>query len=56
MRLGLDAASGMVIGYVVEDAVRWIAATEWTASVFDSHSYRALMENAWQDVAFVFRQ
>ncbi|MDM7933894.1 MAG: type B DNA-directed DNA polymerase, partial [Methanothrix sp.] len=53
-RQGVRLAPGMEIGYVVKDAGRWEVEPERTASEFDVRYYRRLLENAWEEVAFVF--
>jgi DNA polymerase I len=54
-RLGIQVAPGMELGYVVRDADRWIVDAKWRASEFDARYYRKLLEKAWSEVAFVFR-
>jgi hypothetical protein len=46
----------MQIAYVVKDAKKWEVDPARTASEFDSSYYRGLLENAWEEVAFVFRR
>ena len=45
----------MEIGYVVKDASRWEVDAERDASEFDVAYYRKLLEKAWDEVAFVFK-
>ena len=45
----------MEIGYVVKDASRWEVDAERDASKFDVAYYRKLLEKAWDEVAFVFK-
>ena len=54
-KLGLQLAPGMEIGYVVRDAAKWEVDTERDASEFDAGYYRKLLEKAWDEVAFVFK-
>jgi len=51
---GIGVAPGMQIAYVVRDAKRYRVDTEWTASAIDTEYYRALLEKAWEEIAFVF--
>jgi DNA polymerase I len=52
---GLPLAPGMNIGYVVNDAAKWDVDTERDASEFDAGYYGKLLEKAWDEVAFVFK-
>ena len=52
---GQSPVPGMKIGYVVKDAGRWEVDTVESASEFDAAYYRKLLENAWDEVAFVFK-
>jgi DNA polymerase I len=54
-RLGLKLVPGMEMGYVVVDACGWEVEAEENATRFDVRHYAALLEKAWQEVAFVFR-
>lgn len=54
-RLGLQLEPGMEMGYVVVDAGGWEVEAEENATHFDVRHYAALLEKAWQEVAFVFR-
>jgi DNA polymerase I len=51
---GIDLSPGMEIGYVVRDAGTWNVAPAWDADVIDREYYRALLDKAWQEVAFPF--
>jgi len=51
---GIAIAPGMKISYVVRDAKRYVADTEWDASVIDAGFYRALLDRAWQEIGYVF--
>ncbi|MEN6609888.1 MAG: type B DNA-directed DNA polymerase [Methanoregulaceae archaeon] len=51
---GIVVAPGMKITYVVRDAKRYLVDTEWTASATDTEYYRALLDKAWEEIAFVF--
>jgi DNA polymerase I len=53
---GITIAPGMKIGYIVRDAKRYSVDTAWDAAGFDGSYYRALMEKAWEEIAFAFRQ
>jgi DNA polymerase, archaea type len=53
---GIAIAPGMKIGYIVRDAKRYSVDTEWDAAGFDVSYYRALLEKAWEEIAFAFRQ
>ncbi len=56
LKHGISLASGMEIGYVVRDAVRWEVEIERDASEFDARYYGKLLEKAWAEVAFMFTQ
>lgn len=56
LRQGISLAPGMEIGYVVRDAGKWEADPERTARRFDAGYYRKLLEKAWGEAAFVFRE
>jgi DNA polymerase I len=53
---GITLAPGMKIGYIVRDAQRYSVDTAWDAAGFDVSYYRALLEKAWEEIAFAFRQ
>jgi DNA polymerase I len=53
---GITIAPGMKIGYIVRDAKRYSVDTAWDAAGFDVSYYRALLEKAWEEIAFAFRQ
>jgi DNA polymerase I len=53
---GITLAPGMKIGYIVRDAQRYAVDTAWDAAGFDVSYYRALLEKAWEEIAFAFRQ
>lgn len=55
LRLGISLAPGMEIGYVVRDACKWEVETERDASGFDAGYYGKLLEKAWVEAAFVFK-
>jgi DNA polymerase I len=55
MRSGAGVAPGMKIGYVVRDARTYRVDTEWDASEFDLLYYRALLDKAWEEIAYAFR-
>jgi DNA polymerase elongation subunit (family B) len=55
MRSGAGVAPGMKIGYVVRDARNYRVDTEWDAEEFDLLYYRALLEKAWEEIAYAFR-
>lgn len=55
-RHGIDVAPGMKIRYVVTDARRHRAEPAWCAQSFDSAYYRQLLDAAWEEIAFAFRQ
>jgi len=44
------------IGYVVRDAKKWEADPEKTARGIDAEYSRKLLEKAWKEAAFVFRE
>jgi DNA polymerase, archaea type len=52
---GSPLATGMEIGYVVTNATKWEVDTERDASEFDAMYYGKLLEKAWVEVAFVFK-
>ena len=57
MKQGIPLAPGMEIGYVIMDARKWEVDPERTASSkFDTGYYRGLLEKAWLEAAFVFKQ
>ena len=49
-------APGMEKDCVVKDAKKWEVEPERTASEFDAGYYGKLLEKAWEEVGFVFRQ
>jgi DNA polymerase I len=53
---GITIAPGMKIGYIVRDAKRYSVDTAWDAAGFDVSYYRALLEKAWEEIAFAFLQ
>jgi DNA polymerase I len=53
---GIAIAPGMKIGYIVRDARRYSVDTAWDAAGFDLSYYRALLEKAWEEIAFAFCQ
>jgi DNA polymerase I len=53
---GIAIAPGMKIGYIVRDARRYSVDTAWDAAGVDLSYYRALLEKAWEEIAFAFRQ
>ena len=52
---GFTLVPGMEIGYVVKDAAKWVVDTERDASEFDSEYYGKLLDKAWEEVEFVFK-
>jgi len=54
-RHGLTVAPGMKIQYVVTDARRYQAEPVWCAKIFDQQYYRGLLDKAWEEIAFAFR-
>jgi DNA polymerase I len=53
---GLSLAPGIEIAYVVKDAKKWEVDPARTASEFDAGYYGELLEKAWGQATFVFRQ
>ena len=53
-KLGIAIAPGMMLGYVIRDAKRWIVDPEWNANEFDAKYYGKLLEKAWREIAFAF--
>jgi DNA polymerase, archaea type len=53
---GMDISPGMKIGYVVRDARHYGVDPEESPSSFDRAYYWDLLEKAWGEIAFVFRQ
>ena len=56
MKQGISLAPGMEISYVIRDARKWEVDPERTASVFDAGYNRGLLEKAWLEATFVFKQ
>jgi len=54
--MGLPLARGLDIAYVVKDAKKWEVDPERTAYEFDADYYRGLLEKAWGEAAFTFKQ
>lgn len=54
-RHGVPVAPGMKIQYVVTDAKRYQAEPVWCARTFDQQYYRGLLDKAWEEIAFAFR-
>jgi len=52
---GVEVAPGMEVGYVVRDAARLVVDPAWDAGTIDARYYGALVEKAWEEVAFAFR-
>jgi len=52
---GASVAPGMKIQYVVTDAWRYQAEPVWSATMFDQQYYRRLLDKAWEEIAFAFR-
>jgi len=52
---GASVAPGMKIQYVVTDARRYQAEPVWSATMFDQQYYRVLLDKAWEEIAFAFR-
>jgi DNA polymerase I len=55
LRQGISLAPRMEIGYVARDACRWEVETEREAAGFDAEYYGKLLEKAWEEAAFVFK-
>jgi DNA polymerase I len=53
---GAPVAPGMQIRYVVTDARRYHAEPVWSAKTFDQQYYRRLLDKAWEEIAFAFRE
>jgi DNA polymerase I len=53
-KAGIDLSPGMEIGYVVRDAGTWNVAPAWDADFIDRRYYRALLDKAWEEIAFPF--
>jgi DNA polymerase I len=53
-RTGIDISPGMEIGYVVRDAGTWNVSPAWDAGSIDRKYYQALLDKAWQEIAFPF--
>jgi DNA polymerase I len=56
MRSGAGVAPGMKIGYVVRDARTYRVDTGWDAQEFDLLFYRALLDKAWEEIAYAFQK
>jgi len=54
-KLGFQVKPGMEIGYVVVDAKRWVVKTEWDVEHFDVKYYLRLLNKAWNEISFVFK-
>jgi len=54
-RHGVPVSPGMKIQYVVTDARRYQAEPVWAAKTFDQQYYRGLLDKAWEEIAFAFR-
>ncbi len=54
-RRGVEVVPGMEVGYVVRDAARLVVDPEWDAGGIDPRYYGALVEKAWEEVAFAYR-
>jgi len=52
---GVTVAPGMKIAYVVRSAKQYEVDTEWNASTVDIEYYRTLLDKAWQEIAFAFK-
>ena len=52
---GVDPVPGMKIGYVVRDAGSRLVDPEWDAGPPDLRYYTALLDRAWEEIAFPFR-
>lgn len=52
---GITVAPGMKIAYVVRSAKQYEVDTEWNASIVDTEYYRTLLDKAWQEIAFAFK-
>ncbi|HDR73714.1 MAG TPA: type B DNA-directed DNA polymerase [Methanoculleus sp.] len=54
-RHGVEVAPGMEVAFVVRDAARVVVDPAWDAGGIDAGYYGALVEKAWEEVAFAFR-
>ncbi|MDT8357413.1 MAG: type B DNA-directed DNA polymerase [Methanomicrobiaceae archaeon] len=52
---GADPVPGMKVGYVVRDAAHRLVDPEWDAGPPDLRYYAALLDRAWEEIAFPFR-
>jgi hypothetical protein len=46
----------MKISYVVRDAAKYQVDPAWSAGSFDVRYYRGLLDKAWAEIAYAFRQ
>ncbi|MFA4861225.1 type B DNA-directed DNA polymerase [Methanoregula sp.] len=53
---GEDVAPGMKIQYIVRDARAYQVDPVWCAKTFDIPYYRELLERAWAEIAYAFRE
>ena len=53
---GVEIAPGMKIQYVVTDAKRYQVKPAWCADSFDLVFYRNLVDKAWAEISFAFKQ
>ncbi|MDD1718721.1 MAG: type B DNA-directed DNA polymerase [Methanoregulaceae archaeon] len=53
---GVEVSPGMEIAYVVQDARTWTVELEWRAAGFDAAYYRTLLDRAWTEIDFCFRE
>jgi len=53
---GEDVAPGMKIQYIVRDARAYQVDPVWCAGTFDIPYYRELLERAWAEIAYAFRE
>jgi DNA polymerase I len=56
MKQGIALSPGMQIAYVVKDAKKWEVDPVRTATEFDASYYGGLLEKAWEEAAFVFKE
>jgi DNA polymerase I len=56
VKQGIALSPGMQIAYVVKDAKKWEVDPVRTASGFDASYYGGLLEKAWEEAAFVFKE
>jgi DNA polymerase I len=55
-RAGIEPAPGMEIAYVVTDSRTWEVELDWMATSFDKAYYQKLLEKAWTEMQFAFKE